>query len=105
MIAKDLFEQIAGYIDEAEQLQNSSLLVDKVKALNLKIEGEANYMNLNCSYGAQDGSSIMFSCRSYDPSGPFQNLPDINKIKLQLLQNGSVVSEVSKQFNDKSING
>lgn len=103
MIAKELFEKIKGYIEEAAQTQNSSPLVDKVRALNLHKTGEINYMNLNCSYDAADGSSIVFSFRSYDPSGPFQNLPDVNKIKLQLLQGGAVISEVSKEFDDKSI--
>lgn len=105
MIAKELFVKISAYINEAEKSRESSPLVDKVNALNLNTTGEANYMNLNCSYEAQDGSSIIFSFRSYDPSGPFQNLPDVNKIKLQLLQSGSVVSEIKTQFDDDSIYG
>lgn len=105
MIAESLFNQIAGYIEEAVRSQNSSPLVDQVKALGLDTEGEVNYMNLKCSHVAEDGSSIKFSFRSYDPSGPFQNLPDVNKIHLQLLKNGDVVSEVSERFDDKSIYG
>ncbi len=105
MIAQDLFNQISGYIEEAKKSQNSSALVDQVKGMNLNTTGEVNYMNLNCSYEAQDGTSIKFSFRSYDPSGPFQHLPDVNKIKLQLLLNGIAVSEVSEEFDDKSIYG
>lgn len=105
MIAKGLFDKIYGYIEEAVRSQNSGPMVDKVKALGLDAEGEVNYMNLKCSYEATDGSSINFSFRSYDPSGPFQNLPDVNKIHLQLLKNGDVVSEVSERFDDKSIYG
>lgn len=105
MIARELYEKIKGYIEEAAETQNSSSLVVKVRDLNLNTTGQVNYMNLNCSYGAPDGSSIVFSFRSYDPSGPFQNLPDVNKIKLQLLQDGAVISEVSKEFDDNSIYG
>ncbi|WP_141246971.1 hypothetical protein [Halomonas salipaludis] len=105
MIAESLFNQIAGYMKEAVRTQSSSLLVDQVNALNLNTEGEVNYMNLKCSYMAKDGSSIEFSFRSYDPSGPFKNLPDVNKIHLQLLKNGDVVSQVSERFDDNSIYG
>ncbi|WP_140162557.1 hypothetical protein [Billgrantia desiderata] len=105
MIAEGLFKQIAGYIEEAARSQNSSPLVDRVKALGLDTEGEVNYMHLKCSYMAEDGSSIKFSFQSYDPSGPFQNLPDVNKIHLQLLKNGEVVYEINERFDDKSIYG
>ena len=44
MFAKELFEQISGYIQEAVNSQDSSAFVDRVKALNLKTEGEVNYM-------------------------------------------------------------
>lgn len=101
MLAKEMFETISNYIEEAVANRDSSTLVDKVKALNLAIEGESNYMDLNCSYTASDGTSIVFSFHSYDPSGPFQNLPDVNKIKLQLISNGNLVSEVSQEFDDK----
>ena len=103
MIAKELFDKISGYIEEAVRTQNSSPLVDKIKILNLNTEGEVNYMNLNCSFDGQDNSSIKFAFRSYDPSGPFQNLPDVNKIKLQLLLNGVIISEINERFDDKSI--
>jgi hypothetical protein len=105
MIAKEVFDKISGYIEQAERTQKSSPLLDQVRALNLEMVGEANYMNLKCSYQAQDGSSIAFEFRSYDPSGPFQNLPDVNKIKLQLLKENSVVSEVSTRFDDASVYG
>jgi hypothetical protein len=105
MNARELFDQISDYVTEAEMTQNSSPLVDKVKALNLNIDGEVNYMNLNCSYQDQAGSSIKFSFRSYDPSGPFQNLPDVNKIEMQLFKNGAVISEINKRFDDKPAYG
>lgn len=105
MIAESLFNQMSSYIEEAVRSQNSSALVDRVKALSLDTEGEVNYMHLNCSYMAEDGSSIKFSFRSYDPSGPFQNHPDVNKVHLQLLKNGEVVSEINERFDDKSIYG
>ena len=105
MIASKYFEIIKGYIAESVARQDSSYLVDKVRELNLKISGEANYMRLNCSYYAPDGSSVIFTFKSYDPSGPFQNIPDVNKVKLLLLQNQSVIAEVSEAYDDKSVYG
>ena len=105
MIASKYFEIIKGYIAESVVKQDSSCLVDKVRELNLDISGEANYMRLNCSYNALDGSSVIFNFKSYDPSGPFQNIPDVNKVKLLLLQNQSVIAEVSEVYDDKSVCG
>ena len=103
MIAKGKFDIIKKYIAESAVKQNSSYLVDKVRQMNLIVSGEANYMKLNCSHQEPDGSSILFSFKSYDPSGPFQNIPDVNKINLQLLQNGEVVEEINERYDDKSM--
>ena len=103
MIAKEKFEIIKKYIADSSVKQNSSYLVDKVREMNLEISGESSYMQLNCSFNAPDGSSIIFAFKSYDPSGPFQNLPDINKINLQLLHDGVIVEEINERYDDKSI--
>ena len=105
LIAAEKFELIKQHIAESVVQQNSSYLVDKVKEMDLSFTGEVNYMCLNCSYIAPDNSSIVFSFKSYDPSGPFQNLPDVNKIKLQLFQNQNLVSEVVERYDDKSVYG
>jgi len=100
-MSSEKYEIIKGYIAESVAKQDSSYLVDKVRAMNLVINGEANYMRLNCTFSAPDGSAIVFTFKSYDPSGPCQNLPDINKINLQLLQDQKVISEISEVFDDR----
>ncbi|MDO6557748.1 hypothetical protein [Paraglaciecola chathamensis] len=101
MLAQDKFNLIKSYIEESVKTQNSSYLVDRVREMNLDVSGDAHYYRLYCSCNESDGSSILFEFRSYDPSGPFQNLPDVNKIKLQLLQNNQLVSELIERYDDK----
>ncbi|MBH0010968.1 hypothetical protein I6F66_02610 [Pseudoalteromonas sp. NZS100_1] len=101
MLAEVKFNLIKSYINQSAMIQNSSYLVDRVREMNLSVSGEAHYYRLYCTYNEVDGSSILFEFRSYDPSGPFQSIPDVNKIKLQLLQNNQVVSEIFEQYDDK----
>ena len=101
MLAKSKFNLIKSYIEESAKIQNSSYLVDRVREMNLDISGDAHYYRLYCSCNEINGSSILFEFRSYDPSGPFQNILDVNKIKLQLLQNDQLISELIEQYDDK----
>lgn len=45
--------------------------------------------------------SVTFRYHSYDPLGPFQNLPDVNKIEIKLIQNDQVIDEHNDYFDDK----
>ncbi len=40
-----------------------------------------------------EGIQVLVEHRWYDPSGPFQNLPDMNKVRLEL--NGIKVQEIA----------
>jgi hypothetical protein len=40
-----------------------------------------------------EGSRIVINYRSVDPSGPFQNLPDINKYDIALEVNGKTIEK------------
>lgn len=100
MIAEQKFYLLQTLIDESKRNRDTNNLINNVKNLNLNIEGESNFMRLNCSFVEVDGSSVHFTYRSYDPSGPFQNLPDINKIRLELRSNGSLIKEYYKEFED-----
>ena len=40
------------------------------------------------SYTGEAGHSVGLNVRSYDPSGPFQNEPDINRFTASLRVNG-----------------
>ena len=101
MIAQDNFNVLKMLIDEASQTQDINSLLDKLKNMNLQAVGELNYMLANYVYQASDGSNIKFHYHSYDPSGPFQNLPDINKIKLELFNGQELIAKHDARFEDK----
>lgn len=45
-----------------------------------------------------DGSSITLSFRSFDQSGPFQNLPDMNRFELKLLSHWELIEEFRAEY-------
>ena len=47
-----------------------------------------------------DGWSVSVEYRSYDPSAPYQNEPDINKFETKLFHNGNLVTENRQQYSD-----
>jgi len=57
-------------------------------------------LSLMYEYQGSDGRSIVLNFRSYDPSGPFQNLTDINKFKLKLISTSLVEREFSCSYED-----
>jgi hypothetical protein len=57
-------------------------------------------LSLKYEYRGSDGRSIILIFHSYDPSGPFQNLPDMNKFDLKLLGTSSVEREFSCSYED-----
>jgi hypothetical protein len=80
MLAKDYFESIKILIENASESSDINILLRGLEDMNLVAVGEINSMLANYTYSTPDGSSIRFHYHSYDPSGPFQNLPDTNKI-------------------------
>lgn len=45
-----------------------------------------------------EGARIVINHRSVDPSGPFQNLPDINKYEIALEVNGKTIEEYHYEY-------
>ena len=105
MLAKVYFENIKQLIDAASKSSDINILLHGLEGMGLIAVGELNSMLANYTYSAPDGSSINFHYHSYDPSGPFQNIPDTNKIKLDLLNEQQVIEEYSTQFDDGSLYG
>lgn len=101
MEAKGKFETIKALVTDASKKQDAGMIVDEVRKMGLRTVGESNYMHLDCIYEADDKTSLKFHYHSYDPSGPFQNIPDVNKIKIQLLNSGEIVENFEISFDDK----
>ena len=105
MLANEKYKNIVNKIDEAEKHKDINLLLDYLDSLGLSSVGEKNSMLANYELSEADGSKIKVHYHSYDPSGPFQNLPDINKTKIELFNGNNLVSEYSANFEDESIYG
>ncbi len=101
MLAKQKFDAIKAIVQRASKDQDANLIVREVTKSGLVIVGESNYMLLNCEYAASDSTSLKFHYHSYDPSGPFQSSPDINKVKIELFNNGELVEKYEDSFEDK----
>jgi hypothetical protein len=56
---------------------------------------------LGYRYAFSDGSdAVELYVRSYDPSGPFQNIPDINRFTASLIRDGKTIATHDRQYND-----
>jgi len=100
MLGTDLYQLLVSYCEEAVTTKKSAPLLEKVRALNPVIEGESHYARLKCSFVCTDGHGVQFSYRSYDPSGPFQNLPDVNKIEVSQFLGALAIASNSFDFEE-----
>ncbi|MDN7754764.1 hypothetical protein [Burkholderia gladioli] len=48
----------------------------------------------------ESGARVELHVRSYDPSGPFQNIPDINRFTVTLTENGVQTGRYHDEYND-----
>lgn len=101
LLAQNIFNCLKELTIKASSSRNTGIIIDEVPKMDMSILGEYNYMDLQCRHDASDGSAVTFRYHSYDPSGPFQNLPDTNKIDIKLIHHDQVIEEYSCHFDDK----
>ena len=66
-------------------------------------ENTTNGFTFSMRYSlTHENGSIVINYRSYDPSGPFQNLPDENKYDATLTLNGQPVESFATSFTDQT---
>ncbi|MHC4050150.1 hypothetical protein [Bradyrhizobium sp. 25ACV] len=88
MRARDLYAQLKAAIERAEAQKQYDLPIDFAVANGFskkETSSASGGLAFECSYFADDGA-IRLEYRSWDPSGPFQNLPDINRYFLTLYE-------------------
>jgi len=77
-------------IEEFREIQSDSELYEFLERYAfVKDTREASAQVLGVYRGALDGAIANVTHRWYDPSGPFQNEPDIHKAKLEVTGNGN----------------
>ena len=105
MIAREKYIFLKSMVLFFSRNKDINGLLDRVRELQLDAIGESNSMYYECVYHSTDGNSVNFTYKSYDPSGAFQNLPDINKVKIELFENGVLTAAHDERFSDESIYG
>lgn len=81
----NVYGKISELIDGVnEKKYTPSYVIDYAIKLGMLPVGDLNYSNVKVELYDSDGYVVQLELRSYDPSGPFQNLPDITKLHLSL---------------------
>ena len=94
------YNALSDFAHQSKESSNSSIFINYLKQYNWSTVVEINYMKANVTKDYPDGYSLHVEFRSYDPSGPFQNLPDINKITIELWQLDKLVHRDYTEFED-----
>ena len=98
MEALETYEFVKSLVRKAELDLDTDTLVNTFKELDWQVSGDFNYMRMDVQKVESDGSGVRLYYKSYDPSGPFQNLPDVSKIQVQLIQGNTVIDELNVRF-------
>lgn len=59
-----------------------------------------NALKYEYTYSDSDGHMVHLNIRSYDPSGPFQNIPDINRFTVKLVIGSQDIAIHDRQYSD-----
>lgn len=101
--AKDVFEALKQGIDKAVSDENFMSVCNLAEELRMDGGEEQRSTSLSYRYQYQpgDGQRVSLHVRSYDPSGPFQNIPDINKFTVNLYDSqGNVLGSYERSYSD-----
>lgn len=86
MLARNVYDSLVIAIGRACERRGFLEVCDSAVQFGMKggeIKGGMS-LRYEYSYIGEDGQSVGLSIRSYDPSGPFQNEPDINRFTAKL---------------------
>jgi hypothetical protein len=102
MSAEKLFEEMKVFVDAACKEKNYSLAVQGAENFGFQsfpTEGMSQVL-ADLRYKDFTGSEVWLVAKWHDPSGPFQNLPDINRIRLTLRVSGQPPVEYMREYED-----
>lgn len=102
MLANTLYDAVTRAIDKACETQGFLEVCDVAAQLGMA-GGEVksfNALRYEFTYSDSQGNQVTLNVRSYDPSGPFQNEPDINRFTAKLILGGHVVASHDRQYSE-----
>lgn len=99
--ASQIFDLICKSIENACAQENLLLTRDEAVRLGMA-GGDTSRMNLsyNYTYDDQAGGVVGLHIRSVDPSGPCQNIPDINRLTVTITQHGKECGRFHGEYDD-----
>lgn len=101
--AAEVFEALKRGIDKALETENFLDVCTLAEQLRMDGGEETGTTSLSYRYEylGNDDRKVTLHVRSYDPSGPFQNEPDINKFTVELFDAaGGRVSTYQQSYSD-----
>ena len=101
-LARSMYESLASAIDSSCNKRDNLEFNQFVAANNFVAEDTTRGMIYAQQYTRTfaDKSKLVVEYRSYDPSGPFQNDPDINKFEARIVLEGKTISEFKQEYSD-----
>lgn len=97
-----IFEKIKSEMDIAKKEENFAHFRSAAQKLGLIEKDISAVVNIRYQYTLTlpSGEIISGTLCSYDQSGPFQNLPDMNKIEMQLTFNNQILDKHYVEWED-----
>ena len=102
MSAEKLFEEMKVFVDAACNEKNHSLAVQATEKFGFHSFPTSSMSQIFADLRYKDlaGGEVGLVAKWHDPSGPYQNLPDINRICLTLKLLGQQSIEYMREYED-----
>ncbi|MCB1944717.1 MAG: hypothetical protein KDF55_03290 [Thauera sp.] len=102
MIAEKLFDEMKAFVDEACNEKNYFVAVQAAEKFGFQDFPTTSTSQIfaDLRYKDSGGCEVSLVAKWHDPSGPFQNLHDINRIRLTLRVPGQPAVEYMGEYED-----
>lgn len=100
--ARQAFDWLADAIERTVAARGFNEVCQHAEQLGLKGGQTKSITTLGYRFDGVDasGARVELYIRSYDPSGPFQNIPDINRFTVTLTENGVQTARYENEYSD-----
>lgn len=102
MIAEKLFDEMKAFVDVACNEKNYFVAVQAAEKFGFQDFPTTSTSQIfsDLRYKDSGGCEVSLVAKWHDPSGPFQNLPDITRIRLTLRVPGQPAVEYMGEYED-----
>lgn len=102
MNVQEIFERMKQFVNDACNAKNYLIAVEAAKQLGFHDRQTSATSSVMADLKFRDisGGEVSLVAKWHDPSGPFQNLPDINRLYLSLRTPDSAPAEFTLEYED-----